>query len=281
MARQGDDDSVDEQFARLPPTAQTALEENGLGLPQLRRMAQEEGGERRVRLILSEFSPSPPDPVGWWEYGGDIDGLRREPVWPWLRLLLVAVASVALCLLTTYWINRQALFVGVALAVPVAWAAFRTRWSRGGFVALGLVGAAYVVLVWTGSYAADEWYLQLRGQEVKVTYEKPENVGSHGVATLACRVKLPDGSVRQVFENDKVCTDEVMVGTKWTAVIDPSDHYRPFLGHKSDIGGTVPGYLCLGAAAVLVLAPLTAAVMSRTNEVRSRRGGEAKRTASI
>ncbi|MGW7541327.1 hypothetical protein ACWGKQ_09430 [Streptomyces sp. NPDC054770] len=279
MARQGDGDTVDEQFARLPPTAQTALEENGLGLPQLRRLASEEGGEQRVRLILSEFAPSASDPIGWWEYGGDIDGRRRGPVWPWLRLLLVAVASVALCLLSTYWINGQALFVGGALVVPVAWAAFRTRWSRGGFVACGLIGAAYLVLIWVGSYTADEWYLHLRGQVATVTYEKPENVGSHGVTTLACRVKLPDGSVRQAFSNDKWCTDEVMVGTKRTAVIDPSGHYRPFLGHKSDIGGTAAGYVCLGAAAVLVLAPLTAAVMSRANEKRGKRGGRATGTA--
>ncbi|MFF4900079.1 hypothetical protein [Streptomyces sp. NPDC001068] len=55
-------------------------------------------------------------------------------------------------------------------------------------------------------------------------------------------------------------------------MIDPSDHYRPVLGGRSAIGGTAAAYGCLGAAAVLVLAPPVAAVMSRSNERRGRRG---------
>ncbi|MCG7202928.1 hypothetical protein [Streptomyces arenae] len=281
MAGEDGGGSVDEQFARLPRSARDALEESGLGLPQLRRMAAEEGGERRVRHILSEFAPSGSSgTAGWWEYGGDLDGRHRAPVWPWLRLLLVAVAAVALCLLSTYWLDRQALFVGGALALAVVWAGYRTRWSRGGFVVCGLVGAAYLALVWLGSYYAGEWYLHLRGQETTVTYAAPvHEQASHGVRVTYCRVRLPDGTVRRVFENDERCTDPDMAGTRLTAVIDPTDHYRPVLGRASDIGGTVQGWVCLGAAAVLVLAPLSAAALSRADERRGGRGGRSGRAS--
>lgn len=140
-------------------------------------------------------------------------------------------------------------------------------------MACGLVAVAYVALVWMGSYAADEWYLHLRGQETTVTYAKPlHEQASHGVRVTYCRVTLPDGTIRRVFRNDKRCTDESSVGTRTLAVIDPSDHYRPVLGGRSAIGGTSAAYGCLGAAAFLVLAPLTAAVMSRSNERRGRQG---------
>ncbi|WP_369248399.1 hypothetical protein [Streptomyces sp. R41] len=263
-----DEGSVDELFAQLPKEGQLALEQVGMGLPELRRIAAGEGGMRQVRGILSEFSANSHP----WRLGDDEGPTERSAVWPWMRLLLVAVAGVVICLLSTYPINSTALFVGWACAVPVAWAMFKTRLSRGGLVARCLIGPAYVVLIWMGSYSADEWYLQVRGQETTVTYAKPDYSESHGVRVTYCRVKLPDGSVREVFQNDKWCTDENMAGSEVDAVIDPSGHYRPVLGHKSDIGGTAGGYVCLGAAAVLVLAPVTAAVMGRVRPVgRSRR----------
>ncbi|GGN85924.1 hypothetical protein GCM10011579_077180 [Streptomyces albiflavescens] len=269
-----DEGSVDELFAQLPKEGQLALEQVGMGLLELRRIAAGEGGIRQVRGILSEFTTnSHPRRLG-----DDEGPTERSEVWPWMRLLLVAVAGVVICLLSTYLINSTALFVGWACAVPVAWALFKTRLSRGGLAARCLVGAAYIVLIWMGSYSADEWYLQVRGQETTVTYAKPHYSESHGARVTYCRVKLPDGSFREVFRNDKWCTD--LVGSKTTAVVDPAGHYRPVLGHKSDVGGTVDGYVCLGAAAVLVLAPLTAAALGRANEARSDRGGRLNGTAA-
>ncbi|WP_405870253.1 hypothetical protein [Streptomyces sp. NBC_00005] len=272
----GDGRTVDEQFARLPKSTRRALEQKGLGLPKLREIALEDNGGRIVQHILSEYSVS----SSRWDFDGDRWTEESRTVWPWLRLLLVAVVGVVLCLLSTYVLDSSALFVGAACGLAVAWAGFKTRRSVGGLAVCGVVAAAYVVLIWMGSYAADEWYLHLRGQEATVTYATPVNHGSHGIRTLYCRVKLPDGSVRQVFHNDKRCTDASVVGTKTRAVIDPSDHYRPVLGGRSDIGGTVDGYVCLGAAVLLVLAPLTAAVMSRANEARGRRGGRSDGTAA-
>ncbi|MFD8721891.1 hypothetical protein ACFV2H_28835 [Streptomyces sp. NPDC059629] len=264
----GDGQTVDEQFARLPRSRQRELEAKGLGLPRLREIALEEGGEPAVRHILAEHSR----PTSGWDFDGDRRTDENRAVWPWIRLLLAAVISVVLCLLSTYVLNSSALFVGAACGVAVAWAGFRTRRSLGGLVACGLVAIAYVAVIWMGSYAADEWYLHLRGTETTVTYAKPlHEQASHGVRVTYCRVTLPNGTVRRVFQNDERCADETLVGAKTLAVIDPSDHYRPVLGGKSAIGGTTAAYVCLGAAAVLVLAPLTAAVMSRSNERRSER----------
>ncbi|MFG2790547.1 hypothetical protein [Streptomyces sp. NPDC048419] len=241
--------SVDELFARLPAGKQRALEENGLDLPKLRQIAAEDGDLRRVRLILAFDEPHRPD---------DTTG-----VWPWIRLPLIAVAGVVVCLASTYLLDRYAVFVGLVWGLAVIWAAIKAPARRGGLVVRCLVGVAYVVLIWLGSQQADKWYLQVRGQETTVTYAKAVDRGSHGVTTLYCRVKLPDGSVHQVFRNDDSCTDESVVGTKTRAVVDPAGHYRPFLGNRSDIGGGVYDYLCLGAAVVLLLAPAAAVAMGR------------------
>ncbi|MEU2778371.1 hypothetical protein ABZ646_37205 [Streptomyces sp. NPDC007162] len=265
----GDGQTVDEQFARLPRSRQRELEAKGLGLPRLREIALEQGGEPAVQHILAEHSR----PASRWDLDGDRGADEGRAVWPWIRLLLVAFLGVVLCLLSTYVLGSSALFVGAACGVAVAWAGFRTRRSLGGLVTCGLVAVSYVALIWVGSYAADEWYLHLRGQETTVAYAKPlHEQASHGVRVTYCRVTLPDGAVRRVFENDKRCTDETMAGARTRAVIDPSDHYRPVLGGKSAIGGIAAAYGCLGAAAVLVLAPLAAAVMSRSNERRGRQG---------
>lgn len=266
----GDGRSVDEEFAGLSKSRQRALEENGLGLPELRRIAAEEGGERRVRHILAEYAPS----TSRWDFQGDRWAGGGSAVGPWMRLLLVSVVSVVVCLLSTYVINKYALFVGAVCGLAVVWALLRTPLSRAGLVVRCLVGAAYVVLIWAGSQSADAWYLHVRGQEATVTYATPVNQGSHGVRTPYCRVKLPDRSVRQTFRNDKRCTDADSAGSKADAIIDPSGHYRPVLGDTSDIGGDVAGYVSVGAAAILVLAPLTAAYMGRRNETR---GGRADR----
>ncbi|MEW2300596.1 hypothetical protein AB0958_11565 [Streptomyces sp. NPDC006655] len=252
--------TVDELFAGLPPTKQRTFEEVGLGLPELRRIAEEDGHTRRVQRILDIDGGKPSD-----------DPARA---WPWIRLPLVALVGVAVCLASTYLIGRYAVFVGLVWSVAVIWTAVSAPLRRGGPVLRGVVVAAYVVLVWLGSQQADRWYLQVRGQETTVTYAKAVDRGSHGVTTLYCRVKLPDGAIRQVFDNDKWCTDVTMVGTRTQAVVDPAGHYRPFLGHKSDLDNGIIDYLCLGAAVVLVLAPVTAvALIPRRPRPSTRAGG--------
>lgn len=262
--------TADELFARLPSSTRRTLEQSGLGLPELRRIAAEDGGERRVRHIISKFSPS----ADRWGLEGD------GPVWRWMRLLLVAMAGVAICLSSTYLIGPYALLVGVACAPVVGWAGYRACSSRAGIVAYCFVGVSYVILIWVGSGQVDQWYLHLRGQEAMVTYAKPERSESHGISHLYCRVRLPDGSVRQVIGNDKWCTKGAMVGMSARAVIDPADHYRPFLGGRSELGFGFLDQLCLGAAALLVLAPVTAGVMNGVNESRSSRREQAIGTAA-
>ncbi|MEV6760990.1 hypothetical protein AB0N16_10140 [Streptomyces sp. NPDC051105] len=255
-----DERSVDELFAELPEKWQRALEEAGMGLPELRRIAAGPDGMRRVRAILAEFSESTTSPrparTGY-GYGGG------TPAWPWARLLLVAAASVAVCLLSSLFIGKAAAFVGLLLGLPVFWVAFKTRDTRGAPVARYVTAAAYLVLVLVGSYFANAWYLQLRGVEQTVTIAAPTHQWTHGTRETYCRVRLRDGSVHEVIDNKENCADRV--GRSTTAVVDPAGHYKPSLGTKSDIGGVLEGYLCLGAAAVLVLAPVAVVVMGRRN----------------
>jgi hypothetical protein len=128
------------------------------------------------------------------------------------------------------------------------------------------------VLIGVGSFSANSWYLEVRGAEQTVTIASPAHQWTHGTRETYCRVRLRDGSVRQVLDNRENCADRV--GLKDTAVVDPAGHYRPFLGTKSDLGGTVQGYVGLGAAAVLVLAPAAAAVTGRARPAQRGRGGE-------
>lgn len=262
--------TADELFAHLPAATRRTLEQSGLGLPELRRIAAEDGGERRVRHIISEFSPGADSrgPAG--------DGALRR----WMRLLVVAVAGVVVCLSSTYVIGPYSLLVGVAWVPAVAWAGFWARSSWVGTVAYCFVGVSYVVLILVGSGQTDQWYLHLRGQKARVTYVQPERSESHGVSSLYCRVRLPDGSVRQVLGNDKRCTHEAMIGTTTRAVIDPEGHYRPFLGDRSALRFGFWDYLSLGAAAVLVLVSVTAAVLSGVNEARGARRGRVIGTAA-
>jgi len=254
-----DDRTVDELFAALPPFRQQVMEQVGLGLAELRRMAAEDGNVRRVRLILADLDSDPRPRSG-----------ERPVVWKWIRLPLIAFVGVVICLASTYLIDRYALFVGALWGMAIIWAAVGAPDLHGGAVVRGLVVAAYVVLCLLGTWQADTWYLRVRGQEAWATYVRPEHSVSHGATTLTCRIRLPDGSIREVFGNDKWCTHEGLIGTRTRAVIDPAGHYRPFLGRKSDLGIGVYDYLCLGAGVILVLT-LPAALIGGVRESRSNR----------
>ncbi|MFJ9345540.1 hypothetical protein [Streptomyces sp. NPDC101237] len=251
-----DERSVDELFADLPEKWQRTLEEAGLGLPELRRVAAGPDGMRRVRTILAEFSGSAPGgrPKRA-EYGGAV------PVWPWARLFLVAAVSAVVCLGSSLFIGTAAAFVGLLLGLPVFWVAFKPRDSRGAAAVRYVTAAAYLVLVLVGSYFANTWYLRLRGEEQTVTIAAPAHQWTHGTRETYCRVRLSDGSLHEVTDNKDDCADHV--GRTAPAVVDPAGHYEPALGTKSDLGGLLEGYVCLGAAAVLVLAPATAVVLGR------------------
>ncbi|MGW4879900.1 hypothetical protein ACWEPI_25455 [Streptomyces sp. NPDC004262] len=255
MARD-DERSVDELFAELPEKWRQSLEEVGLGLTELRRVAAGPDGMRRVRTILAEFSePAPAGRSARAGYGG------VAPVWPWARLVLVAAVSAVVCLGASLFIGKAAALVGLLLALPVFWVAFKTRDTRGASVARYVTAAAYLVLVLVGSAFANAWYLHLRGTEQTVTVVAPAHQWTHGTRETYCRVRLRDGSVREVVADKDDCADAV--GRTVTAVVDPAGHYKPALGTRSAIGGVPEGYLCLGAAVVLVLAPATAVVMGR------------------
>lgn len=254
-----DERSVDELFAELPEKWQRALEEVGMGLPELRRIGAGPDGMQRVRRILSEFSTSPrPARMS--------DG-RGSAVWPWGRLVLLAAASVVVCLLLGLFIGKSAGFVGLGLGILVIWLAFKTPDTRGVPAARFLTVAAYFVMVLIGTSFANAWYLQLRGEEQTVTIASPAHQWTHGTRETYCRVRLTDGSVHEVIDNKDNCADRV--GQTTMAVVDPSGHYDPSLGTKSDIGGIVEGYVCLGAAVVLVLTPVTAVVIGRRDRNRA------------
>ncbi|MEV6795038.1 hypothetical protein AB0M87_24300 [Streptomyces sp. NPDC051320] len=250
-----DERTVDDLFAELPEDGRRTLEEIGMGLPELRRISVGDGGMRRVRGILSEFTAEA-DP----RRPGDDEGpAERTAVWPWLRLLLAGVAGFVLCELSTLVLGTGlSLLVGVLGGVGVIFAALGTRESHGGLVLRWLTVAAYFVLILVASYSAQEWYLQLRGVEQTVTITVPSHQWAHGSRQTHCRVRLPDGTVHQVFRNREDCADRI--GATSTAVVDPSGRFRPFLGPESDLGDTVETVVSLAAGAVLVLAPAGAVI---------------------
>ncbi|MGW5654046.1 hypothetical protein [Streptomyces humi] len=67
--------------------------------------------------------------------------------------------------------------------------------------------------------------------------------------------------MHEVVDNKENCDERV--GQTPTAVVDPADHYKPSLGTKPEMGGLLWAYVCLGAAAVLLLAPVTVVVSGR------------------
>lgn len=252
-----EEESVDDLFARLPEDGRRTLEQIGMGLPELRRMAAGDGGMPKVRAVLSEFTSAsrPRRP------GDDEGPAQRTAVRPWVVLFLSALAGVVLTEASTLVLGETALLVGVVCGLGVLFAALRTRASRGGLVLRWITVAAYAVLVAAGSFGTQQWYLRLRGAEQPVTIVRPLHQWTHGTRETYCRVRLQDGSVRQVLGNREKCADRA--GLRDTAVVDPVGHYRPFLGTRSEIGGTAGAVVALGGAAVLILAPACAVVLGR------------------
>jgi hypothetical protein len=249
--------TVDDLFARLPEDGRRTLEQVGMGLPELRRIAARDGGMRQVRGVLSEFTTESRT-----RRPGDDEGpVERAAVRPWALLFVAAVAGVVLTELSTLALHETALLVGAVCGLGVLFAAFRTRESRGGLALRWITVAAYVVLVIAGSFGTQQWYLRLRGVEQLVTVAEPQHQWTHGTRETYCRVRLRDGSVRRVLGNRENCADRV--GLKGTAVVDPMGRYRPFLGTKAEIGGTAGGLTALGATAVLILAPASAVAVGR------------------
>jgi hypothetical protein len=261
-----EEESVDDLFARLPEDGRRTLEQIGMGLPELRRMAARDGGMRQVRGVLSEFNvdPSPRRP------GDDEGPAERAAVRPWVLLFVAAVAGVVLTELSTLVLHETALLVGAVWGLAVLFAAFRTRESRGGLALRWITVAAYVALVIAGSFGTQQWYLRLRGVEQPVTIATPLHQWAHGTQETYCRVRLRDGSVRRVLGDRKDCADRV--GLRDTAVVDPAGHYRPFLGTGSEIGGTAGAVVALSAAALLALAPAGAVALGRTQRPKPLRG---------
>ena len=258
-----DEPSVDDLFTELPADGRRALEEVGMGLPELRRVAAREDGMRQVRGILSEFTTTAHPP----RRPGDDEGpARRTALMPWVRLLLVAVAGVVLCGLSTLLLHEAAVLVGAVCGLGVVWAAFKTRQSHGGLVLRWITVAAYVVLVVVGSFFSQQWYLRLSGVEQTATIATPRHQWEHGTQETYCRVRLRDGSVEDVLGNRQECAGRA--GFENSVVADPSGHYRPFLGKKSEIGGTLGGAVAIGAGAVLILAPVSAMVSGRARRNR-------------
>ncbi|WP_406443202.1 hypothetical protein OHB14_30040 [Streptomyces sp. NBC_01613] len=259
-----DERTVDELFAELPEKWQRALEEVGLGLPELRRMAADDGDTRRVRTILADLTAdSRPR-----RFGGK-GPLRLLVGRPWLRLLLAALAGFVVCELSNLVLGEFSLLLGTLVGVGVIMAAQDAGNSRRELVLPWFTAVAYFVLIFVASRATQEWYLQLRGVEQTVTLAAPSRPLSHGIRETYCRVRLADGSVHQVFSNREKCADRMRTGDRATAVVDPSGFYGPFLGAKPDIDDTVETAVSLSAAAVMVLAPLGVMALGRLRRARA------------
>lgn len=252
------DECVDALFTRLPEDGRRTLEEIGMGLPVLRDMAAREGGMARVRGVVSEFTARQDPPR---RPGADEGPMERDALRPWALLLAAAVAGVVLTALSTLVIHEMAALVGAACGLAVVLTAFRTRASRGGLALRWITVAAYVALMLTVAFSSQQWYLRARGVEQPVTIAAPLHQWTHGTRETYCRVRHEDGSVLQVLGNRERCA--ARVGLDDTAVVDPAGRYRPFLGPRSDIGGTASAFAALAAAALLILAPVTAVVVGR------------------
>lgn len=252
----GDERGVDELFAGLPESSRRKLEEVGLGLPELRRIAAGEGGARRVRGILSEFSVSSRP-----RRFDDEGPLQWLNVRPWLRMALVAVAGFVSTELLNPVMGGLSLLVGVAFGVGVRMAAFEAHELRWDPALRRLTVLAYHVLIAVATLATPQWYLQLRGVERTVTVAAPSHEMARGFRQTYCRVRLADGSVHRVLSNRENCADLSRTGDRTTAVVDPSGFYGPFLGARADIDSTLQTAVSLTSAAVMFLAPATAVAL--------------------
>lgn len=230
MTRRDDPQPIGEFLDGLPGRTRKALAEAGFGMERLRELAAGPAGERQVRHIVTEFGVLP-DRDGRFILPGD----RREVAAGWAVVLLGALTGLTAVLAAAVLVSSLlGLVAGLAAAAGVAALILRTPESRGREAAV-LVGlAAVAVLYFTALMNAPQWYLAARGREVAATLAVPAYAWTHGSHVPHCRVRLPDGSVRRVDQDDRTCA--ARTGERIRVVYDPGGRLAPELGGKAALG---------------------------------------------
>lgn len=260
------DRSTEELLDRLSAQDRRRLADAGVTLDVLRNLCRTERGVRLARQILATHTDlidapeaSQPERTARRERfvtEGHPDGAAAgQAAGPWLLLLLAAVLGAVLCAVSTLFLHELAILVGIGYLIFVFFAvAARTRRSRGSGAAQALMAVAFLVLVFVTAFNTADWYMAVRGVQAQATVAAPVHSWSHGSLHAYCRVRLPDGSVREVDTDKGACATDV--GAAATVVYDPDNRYAPRFGTKADLNVAVSAGVAAAAGAVLVLSPL-------------------------
>jgi hypothetical protein len=248
----------------LPPRTVRVLAEAGFEMGLLRHLGTTEAGARQVRHIVAEFGRVPRrdrvrERLGALAAGaGTAAGPGRVAAY-WSVALLGAVLGLAATLSASVLVARiLGLAVAGAVWVALVFLLLMSPGARGRDVAVLLGLAAAAVLLFTAFLNAPQWYLAARGQQVTATLATPLRTWSHGSRVTYCRVRLPDGRVRQVDHSDRTCAADE--GRPVTVVYDPGGHTGPVLGDKASLGrisrpvAAGAGFVLFGTAAGAVAA---------------------------
>lgn len=238
----------------LSAKARKSLAAAGFDLPRLRGLAATEQGERQVRHIVTEFGVVPAEG----RLATDSSpSLRKEVATGWGLVVLGAVVGLAAVLATTVLVDRPlGLLIAALAAGGMVVLVIRTPHSRGREAAVLLGLSAVAVLYFTSFLSAPQWYLAVRGKQVAATLEPPSQAWARGSRVAYCRVRLPDGSTRQVDQDDRTCAGDT--GATVQVVYDPGGRLAPVLGAKRTLGRI--SRLVAAGAGIALLATAAGAV---------------------
>ena len=142
--------------------------------------------------------------------------------------------------------------------------------TRGQGPASATVAVAFAVLMVVASFSVGDWYLAVRGVQVRVTVVAPARDAGGGGAVWVCRVRYPDGTVRRVAGDDAGCATRG-VGRRTTVMSDPAGWFPPHLGTEADLHPASTTGVAGAAGAAPVCAPLV--VVAPAVADRGRSGG--------
>lgn len=251
-----DDRPVGALLDGLSARTRRTLARAGFDMPRLRELASTPSGERQVRHIVSEFGLFPAREAGLRARLSASSPARRVAV-GWARVLGGTAAGLAAVSAASVLGDRLlGLLTALIAAVGVVALLVRTPESRGRDLANLLGLASVAVLFFTAFMNAPQWYLAVRGEQAAATLATPVATWTHGSLVPHCRVRLPDGSVHRVDQDDRTCA--TAPGRPVQVVYDPAGHLSPELGAKDGLG-TISAAVAAIAGFVL-LATATAAI---------------------
>ncbi|HEY5833139.1 hypothetical protein [Streptomyces sp.] len=253
-----DDRPVGALLDGLSGRTRRTLARAGFDMPRLRELASTPPGERQVRHIVSEFGLFPAREAGLKaRFRAQAPALRVAAGWAGV-LGGAAAGLAAVCAASVLGDRLLGLLTALIAAVGVVALLVRTPESRGRDLAHLLGLAAVAVLFFTAFLHAPQWYLAVRGEQVAATLATPVATWAHGSLVPHCRVRLPDGSVHRVDQDDRGCA--TATGRRVQVVHDPAGHLSPELGDKGGLGAisaavaATAGLVLLGTATAAVAA---------------------------